>query len=338
MSSRVVDPGFETFALPPSTGQLVAQAGPGPVVAFSIGRYGSDALLLTTDGISCLPLPALSAEAVRDRTRAFREALNTAVHGSTGTERQAAQRQLSATLEWLWDTATGPVLDALGFHRPIAPDRPGPRVWWVPGGLLHYVLDEAHLVATHLPGAAVLTEPDDVHDLGAPANPWAEHTLPTTATVLDLLPESVMVHFACHGATDPDDPSRSRLLLHDHATTPLTVAALAPIHLDRARLAYLSACDTAISTDTQLVDESIHLASAFQLAGYSHVIGTLWTIDDDIAISIADAFYTALRTAPDTPVIDIGRAPHALHQAVRAARDTFPATSSLWAAHLHAGA
>lgn len=403
-------PGFESFALPPSTGQLVEQAGHGPVVAFSIGRYGSDALLLTADGISCLPLPALSEEAVRDRARAFRAALNTAAHGSTGTERQAAQRQLSATLEWLWDNATGPVLDALGFHRPIAPDRAGPRVWWAPGGLLgqlpihaagyhthparsdaatvmdrvissytptvaaleyarrrrsstadpdtpgpaalvvampttpgidgrlHYVLDEAHLVATHLPGATVLTEPGEVDDLAAPASPGAGHTLPTTATVLDLLPERAIVHFACHGATDPDDPSRSRLLLHDHATTPLTVAALAPIHLDRARLAYLSACDTAISTDTQLVDESIHLASAFQLAGYSHVIGTLWTIDDDIAIRIADAFYTALRTAPDTPAVDIGRAPYALHRAVRAARDTFPATPSLWAAHLHTGA
>ncbi|WP_433492579.1 CHAT domain-containing protein [Nocardia grenadensis] len=402
-------PGFETFALPPSTGQLVAQADHGPVVAFSIGRYGSDALLLTADGISCLPLPALSAAAVRDRARTFREALNTAAHGSTGTERQAAQRYLSSTLEWLWDNATGPVLDALGFHRPIAPDRAGPRVWWAPGGLLgqlpihaagyhthparsdaptvmdrvvssytptvaaleyarrrrpstadpdtpgpalvvampttpgmdgrlHYVLEEAHLVATHLPGATVLTEPDEVNALGALARPSAEHTRPTTATVLDLLPERAIVHFACHGATDPDDPSRSRLLLHDHATTPLTVAALAPVHLDRARLAYLSACDTAISTDTQLVDESIHLASAFQLAGYSHVIGTLWTIDDDIAIRIADAFYTALRTAPDTPAVDLGRAPHALHHAVRAARDTFPATPSLWAAHLHTGA
>ncbi|WP_063057493.1 CHAT domain-containing protein [Nocardia sienata] len=402
-------PGFETFALPPSTGQLVAQAGHGPVVAFGIGRYGSDALLLTADGISWLPLPALSAAAVRDRARAFREALNTAAHGTTGSERQAAQRQLSATLEWLWDNATGPVLEALGFHRPIAPDRSGPRVWWAPGGLLgqlpihaagyhthparsdpatvmdrvvssytptvaaleyarrrrsstadlntpgpalvvampttpgidgrlHYVLDEARLVATHLPGATVLTEPDDVNDLGSLASPSAAQTAPMTATVLDLLPERAIVHFACHAATDPDDPSRSRLLLHDHATTPFTVAALAPIHLDRARLAYLSACDTAISTDTQLVDESIHLASAFQLAGYSHVIGTLWTIDDDIAIRIADAFYTALRTGPDTTVVDIGRAPHALHHAVRAARDTFPATPSLWAAHLHTGA
>ncbi|MQY31867.1 CHAT domain-containing protein [Nocardia aurantia] len=71
------------------------------------------------------------------------------------------------------------------------------------------------------------------------------------------------------------------------ATDPLTVAALAEIHLDHARLAYLSACETALTTDARLLDEAIHLASAFQLAGYPHVIGTLWTIADQTTVQIA---------------------------------------------------
>jgi tetratricopeptide (TPR) repeat protein len=401
-------PGFETFALPPSTEQLVAQAVHGPVVVFSVSEYRSDALLLTADGTSCQPLPALSPQTVQDRVRTFRTALHTAAHGATGPDRQAAQRQLSGILEWLWDNVTSPILDTLGYHRPIAPGQPGPRVWWAPGGLLgqlpihaagyhtralgsetatvidrvissytptiaalrharrrppaadpatpaqtlvvampttpgvdgrlHHVLDEAHLVAAHLPGAILLTEPGGAgNDIGAPTTARVERTPPTTATVLDLLPGCAIVHFACHGASDPTDPSRSYLLLHDHAVTPLTVAALAPVHLDHARLAYLSACDTAVSTDARLADEAIHLTSAFQLAGYPHVIGTLWTIDDDIAVRIADAFYTALGTLPGTTVVDVSRAPYALHHAIRTARDTFPATPSLWAAYLHTG-
>ncbi|MFF0490935.1 CHAT domain-containing protein [Nocardia sp. NPDC004068] len=380
------EPGFETFALPPSTEQLRAQATDGPVIAFSVSDYRSDALLLTADGIAAHPLPGLSARIVRERAAAFRAALHTADHGATGPERQAAQRHLTETLEWLWDNAIGPVLDALGYREPIAHGQPGPRIWLSPGGLLgqlplhaagyhtrttdseartvldrvvpsytptvaalgyarqrlaatdpaapprglvvampttpgvagrlHHVLDEARLVAAHLPGATVLTEP-------------------TTATVLDFLSNCGVAHFACHGATDPDDPSLSRLLLRDDATSPLTVAALAPIHLDRARLAYLSACDTA-DGGTRLVDESLHLASAFQLAGYPHVIGTLWTIDDGTASDIADTFYTGLHTAPAT--LDVTRAPYALHHAIRTARDDLPATPSLWAAHLHTGA
>ena len=102
--------------------------------------------------------------------------------------------------------------------------------------------------------------------------------------MLEHLPGCAIAHFACHGYTDPADPSQSRLLLHDHRRDPLTVAALAPLALDHAHLAYLSACSTARATDTRLLDEAIHLATAFQLAGFPHVIGTLWEINDAIAV------------------------------------------------------
>ena len=102
------------------------------------------------------------------------------------------------------------------------------------------------------------------------------------------------------------------------------------------QLAYLSACSTALTRAAELIDEAIHLTAAFQLAGFPHVIGTLWEIDDTIAATIADTFYTHLRTRPDT--LDTRHAADALHHAVRAVRDTYPRTPSLWAAHLHAGA
>jgi len=46
----------------------------------------------------------------------------------------------------------------------------------------------------------------------------------------------------------------------------------------------------------QLLDEAIHLAAAFQLAGFPNVIDTHWTIRDDIAVSVADTFYAQLQT------------------------------------------
>jgi CHAT domain-containing protein len=143
------------------------------------------------------------------------------------------------------------------------------------------------------------------------------------------MPQCPIAHFACHGTSDPEDPSNSRLLLHDHEMAPFTVASLASIRLDHARLAYLSACETAFAT--KLLDEGIHLASAFQLAGYPNVVATLWNVNDLAAARIADDFYGNLAA-------DSANAASALHQAVRTLRNELPGTPSLWAAHIHVGA
>ncbi|MFJ8536873.1 CHAT domain-containing protein [Streptomyces sp. NPDC093591] len=160
---------------------------------------------------------------------------------------------------------------------------------------------------------------------------------PSTATVLARLPECAIAHFACHGVSDRVDPSRSQLLLHDHATTPLTVSALAQVNLDHAQLAYLSACSTADPGNPKLLDESIHLTSAFQLAGFPHVVGTLWPINDRLAVEVAESFYTHLTTGPPG-TLDPTQAATALHHTIRGLRDRYPATPSLWAAFLHSGA
>jgi hypothetical protein len=409
-------PGFGSFALPPSADELLAQATQGPVVVFNVSRYRSDALLLTASGITCLPLPGLPIATVIDQVTTLHQALDTADNGRTAQDRQAAQRQLSQVLRWLWDNAAGPVLDALGYNAAPTPGQASPRVWWAPGGLLgllpihaagyhseppdpaaravmdrvvpsytptvgalqharrhppvtdpaaagralvvampttpgvrgrlHYVLDEARKLAAHLPNLAVLTEPDPIPTgladnlTQSPSGAAAGSTLPTKDNVLGLLSTCSIAHFACHGVSDPTDPSHSRLLLHDHDTAPLTVAALAPVRLDHAQLAYLSACETAVTSHTQLLDEAIHLASAFQLAGYPHVIGTLWAINDYRAVQIADAFYAALTAGRGNgrPALNSSQAADALHRAVRTVRQTLPTTPSIWAAHLHAGA
>lgn len=85
------------------------------------------------------------------------------------------------------------------------------------------------------------------------------------------------MHFACHGTHDTTDPAASQLLVHDYAEAPLTVAHLAPVNLDLAQLAYLSACNTALNSAGVFLDEAIHLATAFQLAGFPccrHLMGT----------------------------------------------------------------
>jgi CHAT domain-containing protein len=126
------------------------------------------------------------------------------------------------------------------------------------------------------------------------------------------------------------------VLLHDYRRDPLTVASLVPVNLSRAQLAYLSARSTAVTVNNELIDEVIHLATAFQVAGFPHVVGTLWEISDALAVQVAENFYAALST--DSGGLDTSKAARALHHAIRNLRDALPAVPSLWAAYLHVGA
>ncbi|MFJ8082919.1 CHAT domain-containing protein [Streptomyces sp. NPDC096205] len=408
---------FASFGLPPAIDELITEASHGPVVVFNVHTDRSDALLLTTHGITSLALTDLVPRTVVDTVNTFRHALHLARSGADLAEREQAQKTLLAVLRWLWDAAMGPVLEALEHDRQPAAaasgrqEEPLPRVWWAPGGLLgllplhaaghhsdpaddphrrtvmdrvvssytptvralryarerasrraagttaagalivampttpqvpgrlHFVDAEAAMLQARLPDSVLLREPDPTD---APADPTP--STPTKANVLAHLPHCAIAHFACHGASHPTDPSKSLLLLHDHDSDPLTVQSLAPVALDQAKLAYLSACRTAAIDTTSLLDEAIHLASAFQLAGFPHVIGTLWGIDDRIAVRIAEAFYEGLKS--DSTALDPDRSARALHEAVRRVRDGHDLppgydrrqAPSVWAAHLHAGA
>lgn len=114
------------------------------------------------------------------------------------------------------------------------------------------------------------------------------------------LPRCKIFHFAGHGQTDNADPARSSLLLDDWKTNRLTVATLMGLNLDAQKhgppfLAYLSACGTGRTEDNKLVDESIHLISACQLAGFRHVIGTLWEVNDHSCVDVARITYEGMR-------------------------------------------
>jgi len=157
---------------------------------------------------------------------------------------------------------------------------------------------------------------------------------PTRDRVLAALPGQDLVHFACHGHADWANPAAGQLILYDYKTNPLTVTDISALHLTGG-LAYLSACDTTV-TSPALANEAVHITGAFHLAGYQHVIGTLWPVSDTKAADLAHAFYSYLTTGGTTPP-EISRAAAALHAATRRLRGHYPQTPSLWAAHTHTG-
>ncbi|TCO59234.1 CHAT domain-containing protein [Actinocrispum wychmicini] len=149
--------------------------------------------------------------------------------------------------------------------------------------------------------------------------------------ILAALPHHPWAHFCCHGHSDPDAPSASRLLVMDYERVPLAVADISRLRLEDAEFAFLSACSTA-RTGEHLSDEAIHLASAFQLAGYRHVVATLWPIMDRHAVWIADKVYATISKQ------GAAAAARALHTATRELREVWRDFPDVWAGHIHSGA
>jgi len=100
---------------------------------------------------------------------------------------------------------------------------------------------------------------------------------PSSHQVLEELPLNKVMHFACHGVSDKHDPSNSRLLLNN---SELSVRDISRVNTEAAQLVYLSACSTAENPSRKLANEVIHIASGFLLAGFSHVLATLWESQD----------------------------------------------------------
>jgi tetratricopeptide (TPR) repeat protein len=188
--------------------------------------------------------------------------------------------------------------------------------------------------APDLPGAPLPAVSDEIRAITRLVPDARLLLAPTRAEVLAALPDHPIAHFACHGQANRADPTRSQLILTDHADAPLTVADISALDMS-GTLSFLSACDTSI-TSPQLADESLHITSAFQIAGYQHVIGTLWSVDDRTTPGLVDSFYRDItrdgRVPPDPESSAV-----ALHRAVRELRKRYPNTPTLWAAHVHVG-
>jgi tetratricopeptide (TPR) repeat protein len=373
-------PGLAGFLRRPQLLDLLAEAREGAIALVNVSEYRCDALLLTGDGLTVVPLPTLTAEEAGGRSRALFGAVERAGQPWLGTRaQQEAEQEITAILRWLWATTAEPVLAALGMAAPLPAGTAPPRLWWsasgplgqmplhaagwhADGGDRQTVLDCAVSSYTptvaalrHARRAAALRLPDPrcalvvamAHTPGAPDLPGADTEARMVAArfpgcrvlteadasreaVLGGLPSAQIAHFALHGRSDPGDPSVTGLLLHDRA---LTIRDIARLDLPRARLAYLSACETSRPA-TDLTDEAVHITGAFQMAGFPEVVGTLWSVDDAAALAIATRVYEAV---PGTGNGTAGPIPAALRQATLELRAGRPETPSLWAGFIHVG-
>jgi CHAT domain-containing protein len=163
---------------------------------------------------------------------------------------------------------------------------------------------------------------------------------PNADEVLEEMRKSKLVHFACHGSSDAKAPSDSHLLLQKHNEIGLAVDRLSVERLskvrgkDRSFLAFLSACSTAeVKATSELADEAIHLASIFEVAGFAHTIGALWSASDKACVQVAGEFYRQLFEDGEGGLSNDTVA-KALHSAVRKVKLT-DGRPEIWAPFVH---
>ncbi|GAA3433780.1 CHAT domain-containing protein [Kutzneria kofuensis] len=345
-------PGFAQFLLAPSLPDLRSAAAGGAIVLVNASSHRADAVIVTPSDLRLIPLPELRFSDVLRHAGSLLEV--THVPGLVNTLRR--QRIVPEVLAWLWDTVVSPVVDAL----------PTRRVWWMPTGLLGVLplhaaghpgrpgaLDavtssytatvrtladartrtpsgarrQLTVALRHTPGLpdlpGTVAEADELQDQWGNMAPLRDDRA-SVAAVLAALPKATWAHFACHAGTNPMFPTAGGLHLHDGVLSAPTIGQL---RLGSAELAYLSACSTG-NRGIRAEDEAIHPASAFQLAGFRHVVASLWPVEDRIAAVAARSFYRFVDQ--DTPA-------SALRRVALDLREAHPGRPDLWASLIHTG-
>ncbi|GAA0408830.1 CHAT domain-containing protein [Acrocarpospora corrugata] len=355
-------PGLAGFQTAPGLAELRSAAADGYVVLVNASQHRCDAVIVRADADPVLvELPDLQLADVEANAAKLLEALH---HLGPPSDALTAGRRkrlvVPQVLGWLWDTIAAPVVAAL----PPAHSSPH-RVWWMPTGFLGLLPIHAaghpggssaldSVISSYIPTLRTLRDARDrpaarerhqltialsrtpglpnlpavVAEAAALTGPALLDEQATTRRVLAALSQATWAHFACHAHADLASPAGGGLLLHDGT---LRLPEIGALHLPGAELAYLSACSTA-NHGIRHVDEALHLASAFQLAGFRHVIASLWPLVDGIAAGAARAFYRAM---PATPAAD--EAATILHHVTRDLRDAYPDRPDLWAALIHSG-
>ena len=142
---------------------------------------------------------------------------------------------------------------------------------------------------------------------------------PRKQDIISRLSQCKIFHFAGHGYTHQHDPSKSCLVIEDWRKDPLTLATLqeTKLHEHAPFLAYLSACGTGRIGHERFLDENLHLISGYQMAGFRHVIGTLWEVSDKISVDVARITYESIKRG-DSADDSVCRR---LHKATKELRD-----------------
>jgi CHAT domain-containing protein/tetratricopeptide (TPR) repeat protein len=110
------------------------------------------------------------------------------------------------------------------------------------------------------------------------------------SALVEHLPESDIVHIACHGGFRDDNPMFSSLRLAGQWLTYYDICSLRI----PSSLVTLSGCSTGVNS-IHGEDEMYGLVSGFLTAGASSLVASLWTVNDTATAKLMTLFYRQLK-------------------------------------------
>jgi tetratricopeptide (TPR) repeat protein len=331
--------GLEDFLDAPSLKEMQAVTVLGPIAVINVSSYRCDAILVEIHQIRVLKLPSLNREEIEAKT-------------------ESADLGSPEILQWLWDAVTEPILNALGYIDCPSGDK-WPRIWWIPTGPLttfplhaagyhdrasgQTVIDrvmssyspsikamiqsrrsqasstvkEAVLAASEQPNLLYVTEEvEKIRQLCQAMSLTPVDSSQSKKNIISHLLRCKIFHFVSYGYTN-----ESYLTHNKHLSVTFTNLFELNLRKSPPFLAYLSMWTTDPSYATRTIDQNIGLIRKCQLAGFRHVIGTLWNITET-GVNMATIIYEEMR---DSNLTDESVC-RGLHNASRIFRDRWLTT------------
>ncbi|KAG1768137.1 TPR-like protein [Suillus occidentalis] len=356
------------FLLPPLFSDLQKAAEGGPVIIVNASQYGCDALIiLSAQNPIHVPLDVTQAEVSE-----LSFELKSLVEGAGSSNQQLESLKIAGILRKLWLCVVNPIVQALSeivkpnsriWWCPTAEFTQLPLHAAGPYERKTKNLSQIY-ISSYTPTLATLVRarqrvsrdastqhfvaigqasPDSGKELRCVAPelavvaqrlaPIASFTSlqDSNATVqgaFDALHNSQWLHLACHGVPNRQQPFKSSFSMRDG---PLMIKDIMQSDWQKPEFAFLSACHTTVG-DEQSLDESIHLAAAMQSSGFRSVVGSMWSVDDEVARQTVSAFYDNL--VDDSGTLDCTRTAMALHKAVESLRKKIPLEQQIVFVHI----
>ncbi|CAH0023296.1 unnamed protein product [Clonostachys rhizophaga] len=307
--------GFDHFLRPHSKNDMQAFAQRGSIVVVNASMYQCDAFIIDQWNMYTLPLPQLKLLDINNRITKLPHIDSDLLEWLWDTiavhvlkKLGFCQKPQDDDMPRIWWVLTGPLskfpIHAAGYHKQNSAQTVLDRVISSYGSsvsMLIYGQQSCNQVdKPKESGKAVIVgtndllhvaeEIENVKDICGSMKLDIMTPLPRRKDILSAMDSCTIFHFAGHGRMNSLDSLKSHLVLDGDS---LTLDGVLKSNLSRHPpfLAYLSACGTGQIGKNDLVDEGLHLISAFQAGGFQNVIGTLWVVDDRICLDVATETY-----------------------------------------------